>query len=213
MIFCEISYSLDIGTIVLAGLFFLLIIVFLIVKKCKKTNGEKRNDYVLDGIDFSLSPNCHFSLDNSDRQILYKVWVDITTRTLGVKIDFEKDNIKAVNDSYHSCFVSTRELLKEIPIHKLEDNKDIVNLLTYFLNNLLRPYLTKWGIAYAEWYESVKQKSESNNRNSVLKSKSFIELQKSFPSYKELKNDLEELNNKIIDFSNKIYGVVFKDKV
>ena len=130
----DVSISLEISSLIIFGLILLILIVFVVVRACKK----KRNDYSISAIDVGMAPNLTLSLDNSDRQIAYKVWVDITTRTIAVKIDLEKDNIKAINDSYYSCFISTRDLIKDIPVHRLRKNKELVELLTNFLNNLLR---------------------------------------------------------------------------
>lgn len=208
MMMCDFSISLDISSLIIFGSILLLLIVFVIVRACKK----KRNDYSISAVDVGMAPNLTLSLDNSDRQIAYKVWVDITTRTIAVKIDLDKDNIKVVNDSYYSCFVSTRDLIKDIPVHKLKKNKELVELLTNFLNNLLRPYLTKWGVLYRDWYETAQRENELNAKKLGGQYKTFIQIQRSFPEYDALVKDLLEINTKVVGFSNQLYQIAFREK-
>lgn len=203
---CNISLSLEISTLIAIGLLILVFGISFIYRKCKKKN----SDYCVTSFDVSASPSAVYSLDNSDRQIAYKVWVDINTRTIAVKIDLEKDNIKVINDSYHSCFCSTRELIKEIPVTKLNKSKDLLILLTDFLNNILRPYLTKWGVIYKDWYESAQLENVKASHDDKKKYKTFIKLQKEFPQYDELTKDLLEINNKVVHFSDKLYQIAFK---
>lgn len=205
IIWCNLSISLELSGLIIFGIILLLLIIFLLIKICKK----KRNDYCISAVDVGMSPNLTLSLDNSDRQIAYKVWVDINTRTIAVSIDLDKDNIKTINDSYYSCFLSTRELIKEIPVHKLRKNKELVELLTNFLNNLLRPYLTKWGVLYRDWYESAQKENELSAKNNNKNLKTFIQIQRDFPQYKDLIKDLLDVNSKVVGFSNQLYQIAF----
>ena len=198
MTMCEFTISLEITTLVLLVLVVIVIVAFLI-KTYKK---HKISSFTISGIEVGMSPSLTLSLDNSDRQIAYRVWVDINTRTIAVPINLEVDNIKAINDSFYNSFLTTRELIKDIPVHKLSKSKELVELLTNYLNNLLRPYLTKWGTLYKEWYENAQK--EQNG-----KLVSFIELQRSFPQYKELTKDLLEINKKVITFSDQLHKIAF----
>lgn len=204
----DVSISLEISSLIIFGLILLFLIVFVVARACKK----KRNDYSISAVDVGMTPNLTLSLDNSDRQIAYKVWVDITTRTIAVKIDLEKDNIKVINDSYYSCFISTRDLIKDIPVHKLRKNKELVELLTNFLNNLLRPYLTKWGVLYKDWYETAQKENEQNAKKPGGQYRTFIQIQRSFPEYDALTKDLLEINNKVVNFSDQLYRIAFHEK-
>lgn len=204
----DFSFSLEISGLIVFGIILLILLVIFVVWLCKK----KRNNFSISAIDVGMAPNITLSLDNSDRQIAYKVWVEINTRTIAVMIDLDKDNIKVVNDSYHSCFLSTRELIKEIPVSKIQKNSQLVLLLTNFLNNLLRPYLTKWGVKYKDWYEAAQKENESNSIEDKTKYKSFIQIQRSFPEYEALTKDLLEINKKVVSFSEQLYQIAFNSK-
>ena len=208
MIYTDFSLSLELSSLIIFGSTLLVVVIFFIVKLCKK----KKTNYVVSAVDVGLSPNFTLSLDNSDRQIAYKVLVDIKTRTIAVKIDLDLDNIKVINDSYHSCFLATRELIKEIPVHKLEKEQGLFELLTAFLNNLLRPYLTKWGALYSEWYENAQKENEELTKEDKKNYKSFIEIQRSFPQYEELTKDLLEVNEKVGAFSTELEKIAFNKK-
>lgn len=200
MTLCEFTISLEITTLVLLVLVIVVIIAFLI-----KTHKKHRtSSFTISAVEVGMSPSLTLALDNSDRQIAYKVWVDINTRIIAVPIDLELDNIKVINDSFYNAFITTRDLIKEIPVHKLSKSKELVELLTNYLNKLLRPYLTKWGIAYKEWYEGA-QKDENN------KTLSFVQLQRLFPQYEELSKDLLEINKKVIVFSNQLHKIAFRE--
>ncbi|MEN6463540.1 MAG: hypothetical protein ABFC94_19520, partial [Syntrophomonas sp.] len=49
------------------------------------------------------------------KQIAYKLWVELSTRKIGLPIDFEHDVIDEIYDSWYEFFKLTRELIKSIP--------------------------------------------------------------------------------------------------
>ncbi|WP_208529061.1 hypothetical protein [Pseudomonas aeruginosa] len=51
-----------------------------------------------------------------DKQIAYKVWVELSTRKIGLPIDLDNDVISEVYDSWFSFFSVTRELIKDVPV-------------------------------------------------------------------------------------------------
>lgn len=52
-----------------------------------------------------LKPN------NIDRQIAYSIWVELSTRKIGLQIDPEDDVIAEIYDSWYAFFSVTRELI------------------------------------------------------------------------------------------------------
>ena len=57
-------------------------------------------------------------INETDRQIAYKIWVELSTRKIGLPIDLEHDVISEVYDSWHTFFTVTRELVKDVPVNK-----------------------------------------------------------------------------------------------
>ena len=102
------------------------------------------------------------------------------------------------------CFTDTRELLKEIPVNKINSDGELINLIVRFLNEVMRPYLTKWGVRYSKWYDNITE-------NDKLKGDNPVDIQKSYPYYEELSNDLLSINEKVIKYSDKLREIAFSD--
>lgn len=87
-----------------------------------------------------LSPNV------TDQQIAYKIWVELSTRKIGIPIDTANDVISEIYDSWFNFFSVTRELIKDVPVQKFrrKDTEQIVRLSIEVLNQGIRPHLTLW---------------------------------------------------------------------
>ena len=195
---CDFSITLDIGTLIIA----LLGVVSIIVYFCSKKKMKKLN-FDIDGCEFGLTGGkIHLKCNHAHKQIAYRVWVDINTRVVATKIDLDVDIIRIINDSYYKCFTDTRELLKEIPVNKLNNDGELANLIVRFLNEVMRPYLTKWGVRYSSWYDNEIKKDENQGENPV-------DIQKRYPQYEELAKDLLLINYKIIQFNSRLYEIAF----
>ncbi len=182
---------------------FLIILVIFIVRHFFYSSGFRSLE--LDGAEFGigkqkikLKPNIH------DRQIAYQIWVELSTRKIGLPIDLENDVLSEVYDSWYNFFSITRDLLRDIPSSKFrrEDTKKIIELTIEVLNEGLRPHLTKWQARYRRWYEN-----EMNN-NLELDPQ---EIQKTFPKYDELREDLEVVNERLMRYREKMHSIVSVD--
>ncbi|WP_109316739.1 hypothetical protein [Pseudovibrio ascidiaceicola] len=143
----------------------------------------------------SLKPN------RLDQQIAYSIWVELSTRKVGLPIDVQHDVISEVYDSWYSFFGVTRELIKEIPVSKAREQStnQIINLSIDVLNKGLRPHLTRWQARYRHWQEQA------------VISKTNIEpqaLQKQFPEYQDLIEDLLSVNKKLIAYRTQLEQIV-----
>ena len=90
--------------------------------------------------DVKIAPNY------ATRQIACQVWVELSTRKIGLPFDPDSDVIIELYDSWHNAFTEIRSLLKAIPIHRLdrsEETRKLVQLMIEVLNKGLRPHLTK----------------------------------------------------------------------
>lgn len=138
-------------------------------------------------------------------EIAYKIWVELNTRKIGLKIDFEHDVISEVYDSWYKFFSINRELLKSLPANKIRNDKSTRNLIdvsTAILNEGLRPHLTLWQAKFRRYYDKA-LKEDSN------KEKSPQQIQQEFPKYSELKSDMEQINVKLINYKKSIEELAF----
>lgn len=131
-----------------------------------------------------------------DIQIAYKLWVELSTRKVGLKIDLDNDVINQIYNSWYVFFRLTRELLKEIPISKIKKDKstrDLVRIAIEVLNEGVRPHLTNWQARFRKWYETENKKEENNFFSPQ-------DIQKKYPKYEELISDMIKVNNKLIEY-------------
>ncbi len=145
-----------------------------------------------------------FKPNRTDRQIAYAIWVELSTRKVGLEIDPEHDVISEVYDSWYSFFGVTRDLIKEVPAHKLKSKgtRAIVRASVQVLNKGLRPHLTQWQARYRRWYETTLKEGDIRDPQLV---------QQEFPSYAELVDDLLAINAKLIEYRKAMYELATGD--
>lgn len=145
-----------------------------------------------------------FKPNRTDRQIAYAIWVELSTRKVGLSIDPEHDVISEVYDSWYSFFGVTRDLIKVVPAHKLKSKgtRAIVRASVQVLNEGLRPHLTQWQARYRRWYEVALKDGDIRDPQSV---------QQEFPKYNDLIKDLLEINAKLIEYRKAMYELATGD--
>lgn len=134
--------------------------------------------------------------------IAYKLWVELSTRKIGIEIDFEDDVILEIYQSWYKFFKITRGLIKELPANKIRSDKDskaLVELSIKILNTDLRRHLTKWQARYHKWHETKKYDDDKTPQ----------QLQQDFPNYKELTVDMIKVNKRLIMYKNDVYKLAF----
>lgn len=146
---------------------------------------------------FKLAPN------ETDRQIAYKIWVELSTRKIGLEIDLEHDVVVEVYDSWHTFFGVTRELIKDVPVRKFRRpaTEKIVGISIEVLNEGLRPHLTKWQARFRRWYERQAKQED-------FAFKTPQEIQQEFPAFKDLSEDLLAVNKKLMAYRAKMRQLV-----
>lgn len=145
----------------------------------------------------------------TDRQVAYAIWVELSTRKIGLPIDLDDDVITEIYDSWYNYFSVTRELIKTVSVSKVRhpSTRNIINLSIDVLNNGLRPHLTKWQARYRHWYEAeIDRIDKKSNEYTVLDPQS---IQQKFPKYDELKSDLLAVNGRLISYRNSMQALVF----
>lgn len=141
-----------------------LIIAFLILSFILKrvVNIANKHCIIFDEIFLGIGRNSSVKLkyNRKDQEVAYKLWVELSTRKIGLPFDQENDVITEVYNSWYDFFKIARELLKDIPASRLPYSNDLIKLTERVLNVGLRPHLTKWQAKYRKWYnnEFIKKK-------------------------------------------------------
>jgi len=141
-----------------------------------------------------------------DMQIAYKLWIEISTRKIGVPIDFKNDVLYEVYNSWYDFFRIARELIKMIPVRKIrkyDSSQKIVDLSISILNDLLRPHLTLWQAKFRKWYKEALNKEK-------YKEDTPQEIQEKYPSYKQLIKDMKEVNKALINYREVLKKLAFE---
>lgn len=151
----------------------------------------------LKGQKITLRPN------DTDRQIAYKIWVELSTRKIGLPIDLDDDVISEVYDSWYDFFAVTRGLIKDVPVSRFQrkDTEKIVRLSIEVLNYGIRPHLTKWQARFRRWYET--RLADEKRLDAAPQ-----DLQQEFPQYDALTEDLHQVNQRLIRYREKMYELV-----
>lgn len=164
--------------------------------------GRKLSDFEIDSAELGLGDQkISFRPNDTDRQIAYSIWVELSTRKIGLPINPEDDVISEIYDSWYAFFAVTRELIKEIPVSKVRSSSTskIIDLSVEVLNEGLRPHLTKWQARFRHWYErQINSKADAEPQ----------ELQKQFPAYDELVEDMLAVNKRLISYRKKMNELV-----
>lgn len=175
---------------------FLLMIIYFLVRYYRFNTTYEIDEATL-GVGsqkIKIKPN------NIDSQIAYKIWVELSTRKIGLPVDRDKDVISEVYNSWYQFFGVTRELIKEIPATKLKrkETQEIIKLSINVLNKGIRPHLTTWQAKFRRWYDiEISSVTEGD--------KSPQSIQRSFPEYDQLISDLIEVNQKLIEYRKMMY--------
>jgi hypothetical protein len=77
-------------------------------------------NFEIDEAEFGLgNSKIVFRPNDDDRRVAYQIWVELSTRKIGLPIDADHDVVAEIYDSWHTFFTVTRELIKEIPISRV----------------------------------------------------------------------------------------------
>jgi len=160
--------------------------------------------FEIDQAEVGIGPNkLKLLINETDRQIAYKIWVELSTRKIGLPIDLEHDVISEVYDSWHTFFTVTRELVKDVPVNKFrrKETEEIVRMSIGVLNDGLRPHLTKWQARFRRWYGKATE-------HSGFIEQSPQEIQQRYPKYDELQADLLAVNQRLMAYRKIMYELV-----
>lgn len=170
-----------------------------ILKKC-----IYKKSIIVDEINLGIGDSgVKLTYNRKDQEIAYKLWVELSTRKIGILFDKEHDVISEVYISWYEFFKIARELLKEIPASRLPYSNDLIELTEKVLNKGLRPHLTTWQAKYHKWHE---KELACNNDDTPQ------ELQRKYPHYEELVDDLLKTNKHMIEYKELLKKIAFQEK-
>lgn len=175
------------------------------------TGGFSFKNFEIDQADIGIGDQkITFRPNLTDRQVAYAIWVELSTRKIGLPIDFDDDVVSEIYDSWHGFFGVTRELVKGIPAQKVgrDSTQKIIQLSIEVLNEGLRPHLTKWQARFRHWYDRELRKYDEGNGAEVLDPQM---IQSKFPQYEALKGDMQRVNEALIKYRERMYRLLSKN--
>lgn len=194
---------ISINWIALIVLIVLISFIAFLTKKAVKYARKKR--MIIEEITLGIGNNSlKLTYNEKDREIAYKIWVELTTRKVGVDFEEENDVIVEVYNSWYNFFKTVRELMKDVPSAQITNSQNLISLTEQVLNKGLRPHLTKWQAKFRKWYENESKKEENSDCTPQ-------ELQRKYPEYTALVKDLLETNKRIIAYKLLLQKIAFKE--
>lgn len=197
-----LNFQFHADSLVVGGIGVILAVIFLsrligVPRRFWKTFEINEAEFGLGDQKIKLNPNV------TDQQIAYKIWVELSTRKIGIPIDTANDVISEIYDSWFNFFSVTRELIKDVPVQKFhrKDTEQIVRLSIEVLNQGIRPHLTQWQARFRRWYEN-QLKIEVNADVHPQ------DIQRKFPQFSDLERDLLEVNQHLINYRQKMYEII-----
>lgn len=182
----------------------ILLIVLLFVLRRILNGSFFQRDYEIDSTELGLGDSkITFKPNLNDKSVAYKIWVELSTRKIGLPIDFDHDVIVEVYDSWYSFFSVTRDLIKDIPVSKVRgrSTKKIIQLSIDVLNEGIRPHLTTWQARFRRWFDhklSTDPEAKFDPQD----------VQKEFPKYAELVADMRAVNARLMKYRERMDALV-----
>jgi hypothetical protein len=142
-------------------------------------------------------------------ELAYRVWAQLSTRIVAHEIDWERDELSKVYESWYACFQQIRTLVEQTPVWRDSDQavaKEVLGLVCDLLNMHARAHLTEWQSRYRHWSDSAGQ-DQPEVRASLPRQR-----QNQFPDFQELKRDFDATQRKMRDTSYRLFKVVFPQK-
>ena len=194
--------SISVSTVIVC-LFVASIIIWLFIKW--KFFGHRYSEFEINEAQIGIGQHkIKIRPSDEDLQIAYQLWVELSTRKIGIKIDEENDVISELYNSWYEFFKIARDLIKSIPVRKVRANdstQKIVELSFKILNEALRPHLTMWQARFRHWYET--EIAKENNKDCTPQ-----DVQKKFPDHDELITDMLRVNQILISYKETLERLI-----
>lgn len=196
----DYSLSITVNPWLVGSIIFLVFIVVIIRRSMGVWRGP---NFEIDAAEIGIgSAKITFKPNLKDQEIAYKIWVELSTRKIGLPIDLNNDVISEIYDSWYNFFSITRELVKDVPVSQVKNasTRKIITLSIRVLNDGLRPHLTSWQARFRHWYEKqLISAGDDIDPQSI---------QVKYPKFKELEADLLAVNGRLIKYREKMRELV-----
>jgi hypothetical protein len=182
---------------------FMAVIALGLIFKSFISSGRFRN-FEIDQAEFGLGDQkITLKPNDLDRTVAYRIWVELSTRKIGLPIDLKDDVIEEIYNSWYEFFSITRELIKDVPVSRVRQasTRKIINLSIEVLNSGLRPHLTRWQARFRRWYSYQLE----FDREAALHPQ---DIQQNFPDYQELVADMMIINERLMAYRRKMLALV-----
>lgn len=184
---------IDINIFLLILIFVLVFVICCFLRNFKYFNYQNA-DFA--GVDID-SKGCictHFKINNEDKKIARKMYIELSYRKAGQEIDLNNDVISEIYDSWYSLFKKMRELLSELNSNK-HLSQELYAIGDSVLEDTLRPHLTKWQARFRKWLKDNEDKYIGVEPQDI---------QKKYPKYRDLISDLLRTNKSLIAFTDSL---------
>ena len=150
----DLNFDAHIDGIIILGLIVLLLLAIFLRRNLLPSFRSMEIDEAEFGVG---DQKIKFRPNTTDLQIAYKIWVELSTRKIGLPIDLDHDVISEIYDSWYGFFSVTRDHIKELPATRFrrKDTERIIRLSIDVLNSGVRPHLTRWQARFRRWYEKA----------------------------------------------------------
>lgn len=145
--------------------------------------------------------------DREAFHIAYQLWIEMTTRKLGLAIDLRHDLVAEIYDSWYAFFKTARELIKTIPLHRDPASREMRHLIEVsraVLNEGLRPHLEQWQARFRAWLAA-------GGDRALAPGLSPQEAQRHFPEWKLLSHDLLAANQRLGGYLTLLEAMIAAD--
>lgn len=181
-----------------------LVAIYLLIKLMKFITDEAITSSIdIEEVELGIGNNkVKLKYNRKEKEIAYKLWVELNTRKIGLEYEEDYDVISEVYDSWYKAFDITRQLIKDIPVTHINETSELIRVTTKVLNRGLRPHLTRWQAKFRRWYKIAIENLDN-------KSLSPQEIQKKFPEYDDLIADLKITNKRLIKYKELVERIAF----
>lgn len=173
--------------------------------------GYSFHNYEIDEAEIGIGTSKFvFRPNTADRQVAYAIWVELSTRKIGLPIDLDHDVIVEIYNSWYQFFSVTRSLIKTIPVtrFKRRGTQAIIKLSIEVLNEGLRPHLTQWHARFRNWYDKEIARQTTEPAERLVDPQ---QIQAKFPQFEALKADIERVNKALMRYRAKMHELVLTD--
>lgn len=174
-------------------------LVFCTIVKTERIKIKSRLPFL--NIEADFIPNV------TEKIAAWEIYVELATRITLINLKEDFGSLREVLTSMYNFFKVTREILKkhgpEVGKPKELKKKEIsLGMIAIdILNQVLRPFMSKWHILLSE-YEELKVQSISS-----------IKYEKEWEMNKQFRSELKEIQRKLNDYSNLLLDILKIDNL